>query len=100
MAVILAAGQPRLLERFKPLLPLGEGCTIGRVVQTILNAASSDILFATGNCALESQQVLVSPADCLFCNVARQKYDAFSSIHPDTVLAPGFHGKQGLIGKT
>ena len=87
------------MERFKPLLPLGEGCAIGRVVQTILNADSSDILFTTGNRALEFQQVLVSPADCLFCNAARQKYGVYSSIHPDTVLAPGFHGKQGLIGK-
>ena len=87
------------MERFHPLLPLGEGCAIGRVVQTFLNAEGSDTIFATANRALEIQQILVSPADCQFCNAARQKYGAFSSIHPDTVLAPGFDGKQGLIGK-
>jgi hypothetical protein len=41
------------MERFKPVLPLGEGGAIGRAVQKILNADSSDILFRTGNRALE-----------------------------------------------
>jgi len=52
-AVILAAGQSSRMERFKPLLPLGERCAIERVVRTFLDADIPEVIVVTGHRAPE-----------------------------------------------
>lgn len=48
-AVILAAGQSARMGRFKPLLPLGKGTIIGRVVDLFQQGGISDIRVVVGH---------------------------------------------------
>jgi molybdenum cofactor cytidylyltransferase len=59
-AVILAAGQSRRMERFKPLLPLGGTCAIERVAQAFLSAGVDDPIVVTGHRADEIQRALAT----------------------------------------
>ena len=61
-AVVLAGGQSCRMERFKPLLPLGDGCAIEVVVQTLRAAGIEDLIVVTGHRADEIQRVLAPQA--------------------------------------
>ena len=57
-AVVLAAGQSRRMERFKPLLPLGKESAVERTVHLFLDAGLADIIVVTGHRAAEIHRVL------------------------------------------
>jgi CTP:molybdopterin cytidylyltransferase MocA len=59
-AVVLAAGLSERMGRFKPLLPLGTGPAIQRVVQLFQNAGIEDIIVVTGFRADDVQQATAS----------------------------------------
>ena len=52
-AVLPAGGKSRRMGRFKPLLPLGDGCVLERAVRTFRDAGLARIVVVTGNRAEE-----------------------------------------------
>lgn len=48
-AVVLAAGRSSRMRTFKPLLPLGSGSVIERVVRSVSRAGIGDIVVVTGH---------------------------------------------------
>jgi molybdenum cofactor cytidylyltransferase len=57
-AVILAAGKSSRMGVIKPLLPLGSGSVIERVIRSVSQASVSDILIVTGHNSEEMAPVL------------------------------------------
>ena len=90
-AVILAAGQSSRMERFKPLLPLGSGRAIERVVQAFLSAGISDLIVVTGHHGDELQRALAPlKACCVENNHYRQ--GMFSSVRTGIRALPASCG--------
>ena len=90
-AVILAAGQSSRMERFKPLLPIGSGRAIERVVQTFLSAGISDLIVVTGHRADELQQALAPLKVCCVENV-QYRQGMFSSVQAGIRALPASCG--------
>lgn len=57
-AVILAAGKSERMGWFKPKLPMGDGCTLERVVKTFRDGGADALIVVTGHRAADLQPVL------------------------------------------
>ena len=57
-AIVLAAGFSQRMTRFKPLLPLGDGTVVARVVKTYRDAGIADVVVVVGHCAAQMRQAV------------------------------------------